>query len=57
MIVQDPEGKSLNTTLPVVEEHVILVITPTVGIEGNGFTVIVPVAFTVPEQLPVNGIL
>ena len=29
----------------------------TEGADGNGFTVIVPVAFTVPEQLPVNGIL
>ena len=56
-IVQDPEGKPFNTTLPVVEEQVIFVMVPTVGVEGKGFTIIVPVAFTILVQDPINGIL
>jgi len=34
LIVQFPEGKPLNTTLPVETEHVGCVIAPTIGAEG-----------------------
>lgn len=34
LIVQFPEGKPLNSTLPVETEHVGCVIVPTIGAEG-----------------------
>jgi hypothetical protein len=41
LMVQFPEGKPFNTTLPVLTEQVGWVIVPAVGAAGTGFTVII----------------
>ncbi len=54
VIVHEPAGKPLKGTLALALVQVGWVGVPGVGADGSGLTVIVPVAFTVPQP-PVNG--
>ena len=47
--VQLPDGKPLNTTLPVATEHVVWVIGPTTGADGVGEIVTEVVAVVTPQ--------